>query len=69
MTQIYRNTNRSDFDIRKSCKDDSCYSELQDIAKYCNCEDVKTELGVNLSLAFQLLNANIFDKFFNSGDM
>ncbi|CAG8621641.1 27636_t:CDS:10, partial [Racocetra persica] len=69
MTQIYRNTNRSDFDIRKSCKEDSCYPELQDIAKYCNREDVKIELGVNLSLAFQLLNANIFDKFFNSGDI
>ncbi|CAG8565466.1 9225_t:CDS:2 [Cetraspora pellucida] len=59
------------FDIRDQCNEgnpDLCYPELQDIVKYCNREDIKTELGVNSSFVFQPSNFNITDNFFNSGD-
>ncbi|CAG8460190.1 6145_t:CDS:2 [Cetraspora pellucida] len=67
MFQLYKTSNRSVYDIRKHCDGDLCYPELQDIEKYCNREDVKTELGVNPSLVFHVRNANINRDFFNSG--
>ncbi|CAG8606405.1 8941_t:CDS:2, partial [Cetraspora pellucida] len=66
--QLYKTSNRSMYDIRKQCDGDSCYPELQDIEKYSNREDVKTELGVNPSVVFHVRNANVNKNFFNSGD-
>ncbi|CAG8807859.1 23298_t:CDS:2, partial [Gigaspora rosea] len=41
----------------------------QNIAKYSNREDVKTELGVNSSFVYKRYNDNIRIQFLNSGDI
>ncbi|CAG8738328.1 4655_t:CDS:2, partial [Racocetra persica] len=62
---------RNVYDVRKFCEGSatSCYPELQDIKTYSNREDVKSELGIDSSVTYQLCSGEVYEDFLSSGDL
>ncbi|CAG8646957.1 29304_t:CDS:10 [Gigaspora margarita] len=68
--KYYESKNADDCNIRYPCNDTMCLPGLIAIENYGDRKDVKTELGVDPSLKYQICNfAGIFVEFLHAGDM